>query len=172
LAILVIALSVVVWNAKTLIGLKFGNLQDMLPSNVDMRLGNLVLSETGGQGRSLSVLATTAQYYKDDDYFILNEVTADITSQSGQYKISADKGRYDPTEKLVILTGSVKTSDDQGRIVTSPSMELNMESGTFSSPVDFCLEDPGVSLSGKSFHYNTSTGQLEVEGRVFMLITQ
>ncbi|MDR0620810.1 MAG: LPS export ABC transporter periplasmic protein LptC [Deltaproteobacteria bacterium] len=172
LGILVAMLGVLLWNAKNLSGLKLGNLQDMLPANVDMRLGNLVLSETGANGRSLSVLAETAQYYKDDDYFILNSVKADIASQSGKYKISSEKGRYDPARKLVVLTGSVRTSDDKGRIITSPTMELNMDSGTFSSPVEFCLEDPDISLSGKNFNYDTSTGQLEVEGRVFMLITQ
>jgi LPS export ABC transporter protein LptC len=172
LGLLAVTLGVLLWSAKNLTSLKLGNLQDMLPANVDMRLGNLVLSETGANGRSLSVLATTAHYYKDDDYFILNDVNADITSQGGKYKISAERGRYVPSEKLVVLTGSVKTSDNLGRIITSPTMELNMESGTFSSPVDFCLEDPGVSLSGKNFLYNTSSGQLEVEGRVFMLITQ
>jgi LPS export ABC transporter protein LptC len=163
---------VLLWNAKSLTGLKLGSLQDMLPSNVDMRLGNLVLSETGANGRTLSVEAKTAHYYKDDDYFLLSEVKADIDSDESRYKISADKGRYEPTEKIVTLTGSVRTSDDLGRIITSSKMELNMVTGSFSSPEEFCLENPSLSLSGKNFFYDTSTGQLEVEGRVFMLITQ
>jgi LPS export ABC transporter protein LptC len=172
LAVLVIMLGVLLWNAKNLSGLKLGSLQDMLPANVDMRLGNLVLSEAGPNGRSLSVRATTAQYYKNDDYFRLSEVKAEIFSQDSRYNISAEKGRYEPKEKLVVLTGSVRTADDMGRIITSSRMELDMTSGTFSSPTDFCLEDPDISLSGKSFKYNTSSGQLEVEGRIFMLITQ
>jgi LPS export ABC transporter protein LptC len=165
-------LGVLLWNAKNLSGFKLGSLQDMLPANVDMRLGNLVLSETGANGRTMSVQAANAHYYKDDDYFLLSEVKADIESNGSSYRISAETGRYEPTQKLVLLTGSVKTSDNLGRIITSPRMELDMDSGTFSSPEAFCLEDPGLSLSGKSFQYNTSSGQLEVEGRVFMLITQ
>jgi LPS export ABC transporter protein LptC len=165
-------LVVLLWNAKNLNGFKLGGLQDMLPANVDMRLGNLVLSEVGANGRSMAVQAANAHYYKDEDYFLLTEVRADIESKGSRYAISAETGRYEPSLKLVILTGSVKTSDDQGRIITSPTMELDMDSGTFSSSEAFCLEDPGLSLSGSSFQYDTTSGQLEVEGRVFMLITQ
>ncbi|MDR1050175.1 MAG: LPS export ABC transporter periplasmic protein LptC [Deltaproteobacteria bacterium] len=168
----VIMLAVLLWNAGNLAGFKLGSLRGMLPANVDMRLGNLVLSETGAQGRSLSVVAATAHYYKDEDYFLLQDVTSDIESQGNRYSIKADSGRYEPGLKLVTLTGSVRSSDARGRVITGPRMEINMTEATFSSSDEFCLEDPTLSLSGKGFLYRTNTGQLEVDGRVFMMITQ
>ncbi|MDR2442516.1 MAG: LPS export ABC transporter periplasmic protein LptC [Deltaproteobacteria bacterium] len=168
----VIALGILLWNAKNLAGFKLGSLQNMLPANVDMRLGNLILSETGGDGRLMKIKAESAHYFKDEDYFLLSDVDADIFSKGTYYSVSALNGRYEPKEKLVILTGRVRTADSSGRILTGQKMSLDMDQGTFSSEQDFCLEDPTSSLSGKSFVYDTKTGQLEVEGRVFMLISQ
>jgi LPS export ABC transporter protein LptC len=144
----------------------------MLPANVDMRLGNLVLNETSPQGRSLSVVAATAQYYKEEDYFLLQDVTSNIESPGTHYVITAKNGRYEPSQKLVTLTGSVRTADNKGRIITGPRMVINMTEGTFYSNDDFCLEDPTLSLAGTSFVYYTNTGKLEVDGRVFLLITE
>jgi LPS export ABC transporter protein LptC len=165
-------LGALLWNASNLRNFKLGNLAGMLPANVDMRLGNLVLSETGAQGRSLSVEATSAHYYKDEDYFLLEDVVANIKSTDVVYSINAEKGRYEPDLKKVLLTGTVRTSDSKGRIITSEEMEIDMINSTFSSSSAFCMEDPTLSLSGASFVYNTNSGQLEVEGRVFMMITE
>jgi LPS export ABC transporter protein LptC len=165
-------LGLLFWNARNLSGFKFGALRNMLPANVDMRLGNLTLSETADDGRTMSVRADSAHYFKDEDYFLLTEVAADIESRGGAYRISARNGRYEPERKTVVLTGEVRTSDSLGRVLTSDSLELDMTSGTFSADSEFCLEDPETSLTGRSFVYDTRLGRLEIEGRIFMLIGQ
>jgi LPS export ABC transporter protein LptC len=120
----------------------------------------------------MSIKAESAHYFKDEDYFLLNDVTAVILSNDITYSVAAHNGRYEPKEKLVILTGEVRTADSSGRVLTSPRMDLDMSEGTFTSQDEFCMEDPGLNLMGRSFNYDTKTGLLEVEGRVFMLISQ
>jgi LPS export ABC transporter protein LptC len=172
LAGFVVMLGLMLWNAKNLSGFKRGALLNMLPANVDMRLGNLTLSETDGEGRAMAVKAESAHYFKEEDYFLLTNVAANIDSAGPSYAVAAKTGRYEPKDKLVVLTGAVRASDSLGRVLTSGGLDLDMDGGVFTSRSSFCLEDPDLSLTGQSFVYDTKNGRLEVEGRVFMLISQ
>lgn len=166
----VVILGLLVWNAKNWPGYKLGTLKDMLPANVDMRLSNLVLNETGTGDRTMALKAITASYFKDNNYFILNDIDANIISLDDTFNVKADNGRYEPDQNLVVLTGAVRTSDSKGTILTSPRLTLDMKQGTVSSPAAFCLEDPTMSLSGDSFTYDSKRGFLEVDGKVYLTI--
>jgi LPS export ABC transporter protein LptC len=158
------------WNTKYLTGLKLGALKNMLPANVDMRLSNLILSESGENGRQLSINAVTAHYYKEEDYFILKDITATIASAGRAYLVTAKNGHYTPDQKLVILTGKVRTEDNQGHVLTSDRLDLDMDRGTLTSQEAFCLEDPNLYLRGRRFVYNTKTGTLDADGRILFMI--
>jgi LPS export ABC transporter protein LptC len=153
-------------DARMFPGFKPGSLKDMLPPNVDMRLTNLVLNETGGGDRTLALRALSASYFKDRDFFALADVSADIVAVDGVFSVQAQTGRYEPEGKRVILTGNVRTANAQGRILTAPRLTLDMARGVFSSEEPFCLEDPMLNLSGDRFVYDTKKGILEVEGQV------
>jgi LPS export ABC transporter protein LptC len=171
LAGFIVMLGLMLWNAKNLTGFKRGALLNMLPANVDMRLGNLTLSETDGDD-SMAVKADSAHYFKEEDYFLLTNVAADIGSSGAVYSVAAKSGRYEPKDQRVALTGGVRASDALGRVLTSGRLDLDMDQGTFASSVEFCLEDPDLSLSGQSFVYDTRRGLLEVEGRVLMIVSR
>ncbi|MDR1576610.1 MAG: LPS export ABC transporter periplasmic protein LptC [Deltaproteobacteria bacterium] len=157
-------------NTRYLTGLKLGALRNMLPANVDMRLSNLVLNEAGENGRRLALNATTAHYFKEEDYFLLNDVTANIESETQKFLVTAETGRYEPDKKAVTLTGAVRAVDNQGRVLSSSRLDLDMDKGVLTSLGAFCLEDPSLSLSGVGFVYNTKTGLLDVEGRILFMI--
>ncbi|MDR2349738.1 MAG: LPS export ABC transporter periplasmic protein LptC [Deltaproteobacteria bacterium] len=165
-----LVLGFLVWNARNFPGFLPGSLKDMLPANVDMRLGNLVLNEIGTADRTLALKALTANYFKDSNYFILSGIDANIFSSTETVSVKADNGRYEPDQNLVVLTGDVRTADSRGRILTSPRIILNMKLGTFSGVEAFCLENPTMSLSGESFEYDSRNGILEVDGRVSLTI--
>jgi LPS export ABC transporter protein LptC len=167
-----LVLGFIIWNANKFPGFKLGSLKDMLPANVDMRLSNLVLNETGTGDRTLSLKALTANYFKDKNYFILNDIDADVISRDQTYVVKAENGRYEPDEDLIVLTGQVRATDSLGRVLTSPRVIMDMKSGFFSSAEAFCLEDPKMSLTGQSFSYDTKKGLLEVEGQVLLTIGQ
>ena len=166
----VVVLGLLLWNAKSLSGLRLGALKNMLPSNVDMRLSNLILSEAGDAGKSITLNADTANYFKEQNYFILTGVDALIASTSGDFQVTAENGRYEPDLELVTLTGRVRTAGGSGRILTSERLTLDMKNSRFFSEEPFCVEDPTLSLSGQNFTYNTKAGQLEVTGQVFLLL--
>jgi LPS export ABC transporter protein LptC len=168
----ILVLGFLIWNANKFPGFKLGSLKDMLPANVDMRLSNLVLNETGTGDRTLALKALTANYFKDKNYFILNDIDADVITREQTYLVKAENGRYEPDQNLVVLTGQVRASDSLGRVLTSPRIIMDMESGLFSSHEAFCLEDSKMSLSGQSFSYDTKRGFLEVEGQVLLTIGQ
>jgi LPS export ABC transporter protein LptC len=157
-------------NARYLTGVKLGALKNMLPANVDMRLMNPVLNEAGENGRRLALNASSAQYFKEEDYFILNDVSAKVASEDRVLSVVAENGRYSPEGKMVVLTGQVRTEDNEGRVLTSSRLALNMDSGVLTSQEEFCLEDPRLSLSGRGFVFNSKTGVLEVEGRILLMI--
>ncbi|MDR1608844.1 MAG: LPS export ABC transporter periplasmic protein LptC [Deltaproteobacteria bacterium] len=157
-------------NSRFFTGLKLGALRNMLPANVDMRLSNLILNEAGENGRRLALNATSAHYFKVEDYFLLNDITAKIDSPEQNLLVTAEAGRYDPKKKAVILTGKVRAVDNQGRVLTSSRVELDMTQGALTSLGEFCLEDPDLSLSGQGFVYNTKTGVLNVDGRILFMI--
>jgi LPS export ABC transporter protein LptC len=144
----------------------------MLPANVDMRLSNLVLNETGESGRTMSLNAATAHYFKEENYFLLNDITASVISEDTNLLVFADEGRYAPDQKAVVLTGHVRTEDQEGHVLTSSRLDLNMDSATLTSQGNFCLEDPALSLTGQSFVYNSKTGVLDVNGRLLFMISQ
>ncbi|MDR1084426.1 MAG: LPS export ABC transporter periplasmic protein LptC [Deltaproteobacteria bacterium] len=160
---------IVLWNTRHLTGVKLGALKNMLPANVNMRLSNLILNEAGENGRQLAINAVTAHYFKEEDYFLLQDISASITAADNTYLVTAQNGRYTPEDKLVVLTGQVRTEDNLGHVLTSTRLDLDMNNGTLTSQGAFCLEDPSLNLSGQSFVYNTKTGTLEVSGRILFL---
>ncbi|MDR2339109.1 MAG: LPS export ABC transporter periplasmic protein LptC [Deltaproteobacteria bacterium] len=166
----VVVLGLLLWNASNLSGLRLGSLKNMLPSNVDMRLSKPVLIETGDGDRTIALNADTANYFKDQNYFVLTGVDAVIGSGSGDFAVTAENGRYEPDKRLVTLTGRVRTVDEQGRVLTGERLTLDMNQGRFFSEGQFCVEGPVLSLSGRKFDYNTKQGLLEVEGQVFLLL--
>jgi LPS export ABC transporter protein LptC len=168
----VVVLGLLLWNAKNLSGVRLGALKNMLPSNVDMRLSNLVRNETGEGDRTITLNASIANYFKDQNYFILTGVDAVIGSDDGTFTVTSENGRYEPDQKLVTLTGQVRTVDDRGRVLTSERLTLDMQAGMFFTEEQFCMENPSMSLSGQKFNYNTRKGLLEVEGQVFLLVGQ
>ena len=166
----VVVLGLLIWNANKFPGFKLGSLKDMLPANVDMRLSNLVLNETGTGDRTLALEAVTANYFKDKNYFILSDIDASVLSRGEAYVVKAENARYEPDQNLVVLTGQVRAADSQGRVLTSPRVVMDMKSGSFSSAEAFCLEDPLMSLSGQSFQYDSNRGFLEVDGQVLFTV--
>ncbi|MDR3155320.1 MAG: LPS export ABC transporter periplasmic protein LptC [Deltaproteobacteria bacterium] len=163
-------LGVLLWNVREFPGFKLGSLKDMLPPNIDMRLSNLILDQAGTDGRSLALKALSASYFKEQDYFLLTGVNADVLTLDGAFSVKADTGRYEPEASLVVLTGSVRTADGQGRILSGPKLTLDMGRGVFSSEDPFCLTEPMMDLSGESFVYDTKKGILEVEGQVRLML--
>ncbi|MDR2406412.1 MAG: LPS export ABC transporter periplasmic protein LptC [Deltaproteobacteria bacterium] len=168
----VVVLGLLLWNARSLSGMRLGALKNMLPSNVDMRLSNLILNETGDGGRSISLNAVTANYFKEQNYFILSGIDALVSSEDGNFNVTSENGRYEPDLQMVTLTGDVRTADSNGRILTSERLTLDMKNNVFFSEDEFCMEDSSLSLSGKKFNYNTKDGILEVDGGVFLLLSQ
>jgi LPS export ABC transporter protein LptC len=166
----VAVLGLLLWNARDFPGFKIGTLKDMLPPGVDMRLSNLILNETGGGDRTLALQALSASYFKESDHFILSEVNADIQTLDGVFSVQAEGGRYEPEAKLVVLTGSVRTADGEGRVLTAPALTLDMTRGVFNSDKPFCLEGPTLDLSGERFVYDTKKGVLEVDGQVRLML--
>jgi LPS export ABC transporter protein LptC len=166
----VAVLGLLLWNSRDFPGFRLGSLKDMLPPNVDMRLSNLILNETGGGGRSLALTALTASYFKDGDYFTLAGIGADIATPDGTFSVAAEAGRYEPGGRLVVLTGQVRASDPRGRVLTGPRLTLDMTRGVLSSDLPFCLVDPMLDLSGERFVYDTKKGVLEVDGDVRLML--
>ncbi len=145
-------------------------LKNMLPANVDMRLDNLVLNEIGADGRTMVLQADTAQYYKTEDFFLLDRVRAKITTDTDSYDIVSDNGRYEQGQRIIELTGQVKVVDSDGGILTSEKLVLKFEEDLLTSDDDFCYATPKVDLSGTSFRYYTRDKLLLSEGRNYLFV--
>lgn len=144
-------------------------LKNMLPANVDMRLDNLTLSESGAEGRALTVNAASAQYFKTQDMFILDEVRARILSDQGNFDIEADFGRYEQERRIIDLSGNVKVVDEDLGILTSETLTLKFEEGLLIGENPFCYSRPTGDLEGRSFIYDTRDKILKIEGRAHLL---
>ncbi|UQZ88635.1 LPS export ABC transporter periplasmic protein LptC [Deltaproteobacteria bacterium Smac51] len=144
-------------------------LKNILPADVDMRLDNLVLSEAGEEGRTMVINASSAHYYKTDDLFILKDVRAKIVTDTGDYKVEAESGRYEQSEKKITLDGNITVIDNQSGVLTSDSLRFNFGEGRLISDGPFCYSTPKLDLDGKSFVFHTKDKRLEVEGRTYML---
>ncbi|MDR1920744.1 MAG: LPS export ABC transporter periplasmic protein LptC [Candidatus Adiutrix sp.] len=145
-------------------------LKNILPANVDMRLDNLTLSEAGDSDRSMVINAASAHYYKTQDFFELKDVRARIISSQGQYVIVAENGRYEQGRRIITLTGAVRVVDDQGGILTCPSLVFNFEEGFLRSDDRFCLNAPEYDLEGASFIFYTGDKRLDVKGRANFIL--
>lgn len=145
------------------------SLKNMLPANVDMRLDNLTLNETGSGNRTMVVNADTAHYYKTQDLFVLDVVRAKIYSGQGHYDIVADKGRYEQGQRVIYLDGNIKVVDQDGGVLTCPSLVLKFEEGLLTSREPFCYSTPTTDLEGTGFNYYTREKLLKVDGRTHVL---
>jgi len=146
------------------------SLKNMLPANVDMRLDNLTRDEIGADGRRMRMKADTAHYFKTEDYFLLDKVRAEITTDSGFYDIVSDRGRYEQSKQIIELEGQVQVIDGDGGVLTSEKLILKFEEGHLISEDDFCYANPTVNLSGSSFIYYTREKLLSAEGRNYLFI--
>lgn len=144
-------------------------LKNMLPANVDMRLDNLTLSESGAEDRTLTINAVSAQYFKTQDMFVLDEVRARILSDQGDFDIEADTGQYQQEQRVVNLNGNVRVVDEDMGVLTCETLTLRFEEGLLISENQFCYSRPTGDLEGKSFIYNTKDKILKVEGRAHLL---
>jgi LPS export ABC transporter protein LptC len=145
---------------------QLGNLKNMLPANVDMRLGRLTLSEADQNGQSLVIEAASALYNQAEDFFILDDVQARVSPGPEVYDITSEAGRYDQSQKIITLTGRVKVADSDGGILLSDRLVMKFEAGLLISETPFCYADPESDLEGSAFVYNTRDQRLNVEGPV------
>ena len=145
------------------------SLKNMLPANVDMRLDNLTLSESGAENRTMTVNAASAQYFKNQDLFVLDEVRAKILSDQGDFDIEADSGRYQQERRIIDLSGRVKVVDGNLGVLTCETLTLRFEEGLLISENPFCYSTPTADLEGRSFIYNTNDKILKIEGRAHLL---
>jgi LPS export ABC transporter protein LptC len=145
---------------------QLGDLKNMLPANVDMRLGRMTLSESGQNGQTLVIEAASAMYNQADDFFILHDVQAKISPGPEFYDITAEAGRYDQSQKIITLTGRVKVVGSDGGILLSEQLVLNLEDGLLICETSFCYTDPESDLEGSAFVYNTRDRHLDAEGPV------
>jgi len=145
------------------------SLKNMLPANVDMRLDNLTLSESGAPGRTLTVNAVSAQYFKTQDVFVLDQVRARILSDQGDFDIESDTGRYQQERRIIDLSGNVRVIDGDKGVLTCETLTLRFEEGLLISENPFCYSTPAADLEGRSFIYNTNDKILKIEGRAHLL---
>jgi len=145
------------------------SLKNMLPANVDMRLDNLTLSESGAEDRTLTINAASAQYFKAQDMFVLDEVRAKILSDQGDFDIEADSGQYQQENRIIDLSGNVKVVDGDKGVLTCETLTLRFEEGLLISENPFCYSLPTGDLEGRSFIYYTKDKILKVEGRAHLL---
>ena len=145
---------------------QLGDLKNMLPANVDMRLGRLTLSEAGQSGQSLVIEAAAALYNQAEDFFILEDVQAKVSPGPETYDITAEAGRYDQGQKIITLTGRVKVVGSDGGILLSERLVLKFEAGLLISETPFCYAAPESDLEGSAFVYNTRDQSLDVKGPV------
>ena len=150
--------------------LKTKSLKNMLPANVDMRLDNLTLTETGSGDRTLIVNAANAQYYKTQDLFILENVKARILADQGDYNIVADTGRYEQGRRIINLKGNIRVIDSDSGVLSCDELTLKFEEGILTSADPFCYATPTADLEGTSFVYYTKEKLLKVEGRTHLLV--
>jgi LPS export ABC transporter protein LptC len=148
---------------------QLGGLKNMLPANVDMRLGRLTLSEAGETGQTLVIEAASALYNQAEDFFILDDVRAQVSRGPELYDITSVAGRYDQELKIITLTGQVKVVESGGAVLLSERLILKFEAGLLISESPFCYADPESDLEGSAFVYNTRDRNLNVEGPVRLL---
>ena len=148
---------------------RIGLLKNMLPPNVDMRLGGLTLNEADEEGRTLFIEADTALYNQAGDFFTLEEVRAQVGRSADVYDITARRGRYDQAAGIITLTEEVKVVETGGGILLTDHLVLKPEEGLLSSESPFCYADPETELEGSAFVYHTRERRLFVEGPVRLL---
>lgn len=144
-------------------------LKNILPANVDMRLNNLTLNEAGADGRTMTIKADTAQYFKSRDVFVLDRVRARILTDQGDYDIESDSGQYDQGQRVVDLMGNIKVVDGDGGVLISDSLTLKFGESVLVSKDKFCYSTPEADLEGRSFVFDTRKKFLQVEGRAHLL---
>ncbi|MGL4208109.1 MAG: LPS export ABC transporter periplasmic protein LptC, partial [Candidatus Adiutrix sp.] len=147
---LVLISGIMLLSSRLKLGVVSG-LKNMLPANVDMRLENLTLSESGDLNRTMSISASSAQYYKAQDIFMLVDIKAKIVSADSEYLIVAPHGRYEQGLRIVSLSGNVTVTDKQGGVLAAPSLVFNFADGFLHSEEDFTFNSPDYDLSGASF---------------------
>ena len=148
---------------------QLGNFKNMLPANVDMRLGRLTLSEADETGQTMVIEAASALYHQTDDFFILEGIRAKVGRGPDLYDITSEAGRYDQTPKIITLTGRVKVVESGGGVLFSERLILKFEDGLLVSESPFCYADPESDLEGSAFVYRTRDRSLDVEGPVRLL---
>jgi len=145
------------------------SLKNMLPAEVDMRLDNLTLAESGDGNRSMTINAVSVQYFKTQDLFVLDTVRAVIRAEQGDYDIEADSGRYEQEKRVIELSGNIRVIDGDAGVLVCDELVLQFEEGLLTSDGEFCYSTPTGDLEGKSFVYRTKEKLLDIEGRAHLL---
>jgi LPS export ABC transporter protein LptC len=149
---------------------ELGDLKNMLPANVDMRLGRLTLNEAGENGQTMTIEAASALYNQAEDSFLLEGgVRARVVHGPDDYDITSAAGHYDQAKKTITLIGEVKVVESSGRVLTSERLVMEFEAGRLISESPFCYADPESDLEGSAFVYHTHDRTLVMEGPVRLM---
>jgi len=148
---------------------ELGDLKNMLPANVDMRLGRLTLNGADATGQTMVIEAASALYNQAGDFFILEDVRARVVQGSGVFDVTAAAGRYDQAPRSVTLTGGVKVVEGGGGVLTSDRLVMEFEAGLLVGESPFCYANPESDLEGSAFIYHTRDRSLTMEGPVRLL---
>ena len=137
-----------------------------------IKIDNAKLAGVDNQNRFFTITASSAIQTKyDKDIFLLNNVKADISSQTGNWSIlNTVTAKYNIVEKLLVSDSEVEFFYDDGSSMILPSMIYNFKSGIITSEKGITLFGKWGTFKAKRFLYDTNTETFKFYKNPIMMI--
>ncbi len=120
------------------------------PTNADMGLEGIYLTEVKGGKKQWEVKARSAQYFKDKSLAVLTKVEATIFTRDGKiFSIKGDEARLSTDTQDMELKGNVVATGSDGSRLTTDRLKYSRKDSKISTDAKVVMTTPQFRLEGK-----------------------
>ncbi len=136
------------------------------------KMGKITITQAENGKQTAHIVANKAFSAKKPFTFTLENIVADIISESGSVtNITANDGTYDQKKERLHLHGNVVIHNRTEKYTIKTNLLYYNGSTRFiRSPSPTSLEGDGISMKGSAFFHNMKKSTYQVNGRVYSTI--
>ncbi len=136
------------------------------------KMGKVTITQSEKGKQTAHIVASKAFSAKKPFTFTLENIVADIVSDSGSVtKITANSGTYYQKEERIRLQGDVVIDNRAEKYTMQTDLLFYNGSTRFiRSPRPTCLKGDGITIEGSAFSHDMKNSTYQVEGRVHSTI--
>jgi len=142
-------------------------------TSADLKLDRLRYTETREGKKEWELEATTAQYFKEENSVILDQVKATFFGKNGEtYILRGEKGKFNTRTKAMEVFGGIELDSSDGYHLRTKSLKYQAERRELSTSDPIEMNGPRIRVEGIGLIVELDRQRLKVLHQVTTTLSQ